>query len=78
MKAIANRFFIIIAFLFGIVNCIAKNSPPPPSPNGKTEGPPPPGLPIDEGIYLVFILAFLYGIYIIYNYQLKKRGRLKL
>ncbi|MCI4444241.1 MAG: hypothetical protein JHC39_12130 [Lentimicrobium sp.] len=47
-------------------------APHPPNPGGK-KPPPPPGLPIDDGIYIVFILALLYGIYIVYNHQLKTK-----
>lgn len=54
----------------GIMHTIA--APHPPNPGGK-KPPPPPGLPIDDGIYIVFILALLYGIYIVYNHQLKTK-----
>jgi len=73
MKTIKSRFFFIIIYLLGVMHIFAKPHPPhPPHPN-KTNDPPPPGLPIDTGIYLVFILALLYGIYIIYSHQLKTK-----
>lgn len=68
MKIITNRFFILIAFLCNIINAIAK--PHPPNPYKK---PPPPGLPIDESILILFLLALLFGIYIIYKDQLKQK-----
>lgn len=70
MKNITKKFFIIIIFLIGVLGAYAV--PHPPNPGGK-KPPPPPGLPIDDSIYLVFILALLYGIYIIYNHQLKTK-----
>jgi hypothetical protein len=56
--------------LIGISNAFAGPHPPPP--NGK-KPPPPPGLPIDENLFIVLILAVLFGIYIIYKYQLKTK-----
>jgi hypothetical protein len=52
------------------MNSIA--APHPPNPGGK-KPPPPPGLPLDNGLYIVFFIALLYGIYIIYNHQLKTK-----
>jgi hypothetical protein len=68
MKIIANKFFIIMIYLLGIVNTFAAPHPPPP--NGKRP-PPPPGLPIDENILIVLFVALLLGIYIIYNHSIK-------
>lgn len=49
----------------------------PPAPTAKSHGvnnvTPPPGLPIDEHIFIVMILAVLFGIYIIYSYRLKAK-----
>jgi H+/gluconate symporter-like permease len=70
MKTVKSKFFLILIYLFGVMHTFAK--PHPPHPN-KTNEPPPPGLPIDMGIYLVFILALLYGIYIIYNHNIKQK-----
>ncbi len=70
MKTINNRFFFILIFLFGVLG--AFSAPSPPMPTGK-KAPPPPGLSIDENLYLVFILALLFGIYTIYKYQLKTK-----
>ncbi|MBF2707448.1 hypothetical protein [Flavobacterium soyangense] len=70
MRIIIKKFFIIIISLFGIMNSIA--APHPPNPGGK-KPPPPPGLPIDDGLYMLFIIALLYGIYIIYNHHIKTK-----
>lgn len=71
MKTVKSKFFLIIIFLFGVMHTFAK--PNPPHPNKTNNDPPPPGLPIDLGVYVVFILALLYGIYIIYSHQLKTK-----
>lgn len=70
MRIIVKKVFIIMISLLGAMHTIA--APHPPNP-GARKPPPPPGLPIDDGIYIVFILALLYGIYIIYNHQLKTK-----
>jgi hypothetical protein len=75
MKIIANKSFILIIYLLGFVNIFA--APDPPMPNGKNQGPPPPpGLPIDENLSSLLIIALLFGIYIIYNhtYSPKKKS----
>lgn len=64
MKFIKNKFFCLILFLLGIMQVMAV--PKPPSPTGKIP-PPPPGLPIDDGLLLVIFIALTYGVYIIYN-----------
>jgi hypothetical protein len=70
MKIIANRFFVTMVCLLGALSAFA--APPPPTPNGKRP-PPPPGLPIDENLFIVLLLAVLFGIYMIYKYQLKTK-----
>lgn len=45
----------------------------PPSPTGKKKPPPPPGLPIDDSIIVLFILALIFGIYIIYTNKIKAK-----
>ncbi len=70
MKIIINKFLLIIICLFGVLDVFS--APSPPMPTGK-KPPPPPGLPIDENLYLVLIIALLYGVYIIYKYQLKTK-----
>jgi hypothetical protein len=68
MKAIVDKVFILIVTLLGMTDAFA--APHPPSPGSKTTTPPPPGLPIDENISFLLIMAMLFGIYIIYRYQL--------
>jgi hypothetical protein len=80
MKTLPNKFYLFIAFLFGTLDGIAGSGPkpPPPPPNAKATatmfGPPPPeGLPIDENIFILIIIALIFGIYIIYGHRLKTK-----
>ncbi|NDP28452.1 MAG: hypothetical protein GZ087_13665 [Flavobacterium sp.] len=57
-------------YLFGIFSTFAV--PHPPAPTGK-KPPPPPGLPIDDNLFILSIIAVLFGVYIIYKYQLKTK-----
>jgi len=70
MKIIANKFFMTTLFLLGSFVLFAGPTPPPP--NFK-KPPPPPGLPIDENILILIIIAILFGIYIIYNHNIKAK-----
>ena len=74
MKIVSNKFYILFIFLFWIMDLTAGNGAGsgPPSPTGK-KPPPPPGLAIDENIIVLFILALLFGIYIIYTNVIKAR-----
>lgn len=71
MKTIANKLFFVTIYLFGVT--IAFATPKPPAP-GYKKPPSPPGLPIDENILALIILAILLGIYIIYKHQLKTKA----
>lgn len=71
MKTIVTSFFIIVVCLLGVSDTFA--APHPPLPNNGKKPPPPPGLSIDDNLYVVFILALLFGIYIIYSYNLKTK-----
>jgi hypothetical protein len=74
MKIVPNKFYLLIAFLFGTLCAIAGNGGPPvPNISGRKKPPPPPGLPIDEHIYTIIIIALLFGIYIIYSHRLKTK-----
>ena len=74
MKTSLNAFFIVIAFLLGIVDTVAKNNPPVPNPNGRTNGfVGQPGLPIDEHLFYLLIIAVFFGIYIIYTCKLNTK-----
>jgi hypothetical protein len=70
MKIIANKFFITTLFLLGSFVLFATPKPPPP--NFK-KPPPPPGLPIDENLYVLILIAVLFGIYFIYNHNTKAK-----
>lgn len=52
-KILASILFVLISFV-----CSAQvNEPPPPMP------PPPPGLPIDNALPILIIIALAYGVY---------------
>jgi hypothetical protein len=72
MKIESNKFYFLIIFLFGIMSAFAQ-TPPVPSPTGRRRPPPPPGLPIDENVFILIIIAVLFGIYIIYDFKLKTK-----
>ena len=71
MKAIVYRVFVLIITLFGVTDAFAVPSPPAP---GDKRPPPPPGLPIDDHILFLLIIAILFGIYIIRKCQLKTKA----
>ena len=78
MKAISNKFLVFIFFLFGILNGMAKATPP--APNSKIAvavddppPPPPPGLPINEHLFYLLILAVIFGIYIVYSRKIHNK-----
>jgi hypothetical protein len=49
---LASILFVLISFV-----CVAQGGqPPPPMP------PPPPGLPIDDALPVLFVIALLYGV----------------
>jgi hypothetical protein len=73
MRILPNKFYVFIAFLFGTLYAIAQSSPPTPNPFGRKKPPPPPGLPIDENIFILIIIALLFGVYIIYSHRLKTK-----
>ena len=74
MNILPNKFYLFIAFLFGTFFAIAGN-PALPEPNlsGRRKPPPPPGLPIDENIFILIIIALIFGIYVIYCHKLKTK-----
>ena len=68
MRIYKKYFFTVLTFLFGVFDAIAIG---PPSPMKKP--PKPPKMPIDENIYILILIAILFGIYIIYNHRLKTK-----
>ncbi|MGJ8591526.1 MAG: PID-CTERM protein-sorting domain-containing protein [Aquaticitalea sp.] len=52
-KILASILFVLISF----VSVAQGGQPPPPMP------PPPPGLPIDNWVYGLFVVALIYGIF---------------
>ncbi|MBA4275305.1 MAG: hypothetical protein C0430_00880 [Flavobacterium sp.] len=71
MKIIASKLFFVIICLLGVTMAFAVPKPPPPV---YRKPPSPPGLPIDENIFVLVIGAILLGIYIIYRHQLKTKA----
>lgn len=73
MKTIVYRFFVLMVTLFGVMGVFAASHPP--SPGARTNNePPPPGFPIDDDIFVLVIVAILFGIYIICRHQLKTKA----
>ena len=68
MKTMAIKFLITIIYLLGVTIVFA--APHPPSPGFK-KPPSPPGLSINEDIFIIFIIALLYGLYAIFRHKLK-------
>ena len=52
------------AFFISVVCAVAQNQAPP-QPQFATQGTPPPGLPIDDGLIFLFAVALIYGVYIV-------------
>jgi hypothetical protein len=78
MKTVIKTFFIVIVFLFAIIESVAKNNPPVPNPNGRNNGfppPIPPGLPIDKNLPFLLVIAILFGMYVIYSQNIKTKNQ---
>ena len=71
MRIVPNRISVIIAVCLLSFTSIAAPINPPPPPTGP---PPPPGSPIDGGVFLLFIISLLYGLYKVYQYNIKKNA----
>ena len=70
MKTTIDKLIFVTVCLLGVAIAFAEPKPPPPN----YKGPSPPGLPIDENISVLIIMAILLGIYIIYRHQLKTKA----
>ncbi|WP_072989049.1 hypothetical protein [Flavobacterium segetis] len=68
MKYAKNISLLIPCLLYAIYTSAQGGgiTPPPPPPP-----PPPPGLSIDQNIFILIIIALIFGIYLIYSKTLK-------
>ena len=73
MKIRGVKFFIPIAFLLGIFDCIAQTTDPPNPGDGGPSGPPGLEMPIDIHLNILILLAILLGIYFMYKYHVKAK-----
>lgn len=64
-KNLHKYHYLLIALIVGTLGMTAQ----PPAPL-----PPPPGLPIDDGLLFLGIAAITYGIYTIYKYTKKRKS----
>jgi hypothetical protein len=69
MRTIMNKIITILVVLFSIQGVLAATpvEPPPPTPL-------PPGLPIDGGLVVLFLLALVSGYYLSKKYISTKKG----
>ena len=80
MKIVSNNFRFVIIFLFGCTYAFAGSSNNgPPAPTAKQNAvaidpTPPPGLSIDENIFILLVVALLFGTYIIYLSYIKTKN----
>tara|TARA_R110000868_G_scaffold294481_1_gene555039 strand:- start:592 stop:831 length:240 start_codon:yes stop_codon:yes gene_type:complete len=74
MKVFVKTIYFLFIFLFGMMTVFAGTVPAsgPPSPTGKGP-PPPPGLPIDDSLYILVVVALIYGCYIVTKKQIKSK-----
>ncbi|MFT5251518.1 MAG: hypothetical protein ACI87N_000500 [Flavobacteriales bacterium] len=76
MKVFVNKIYYLFILLFGVTAVLAGTAPAsgPPAPTGKGAGlPPPPGLPIDDYIYILILVALVFGCYIIQKRSVKTK-----
>jgi hypothetical protein len=72
MKIVSDKFFAFIAFLFGVASVFAGAKQTPPEPmQGQNIDPPPGDAPINDGVYILLIVAILFGLYVIYSNKTK-------
>ena len=68
MKLFSKSFFLIIALIFISATCLAKEDPPPPAAPAV-----PPGLPVDDNIYILLFFALALGFYKVYQFKHHKK-----
>ena len=68
MKLFSKSFFLIIALIFISATCLAKEGPPPPATPAT-----PPGLPVDDNIYILLFFALVLGFYKVYQFKHHKK-----
>ena len=79
MKRTKEIILTLTVFFLGIGDVLCKSEvPPPPPPTSRVTAvsafpPPPDGLPVNENIFILIIIAILLGVYIIYNHNLKTK-----
>ena len=75
MIRILNKYRLLVACLLGtIINVAAQGEPPAPAPASfNVSNPPPPGLPIDNNLFVLFVFGLLFGFYKIYFFTVKKK-----
>ncbi len=66
MKIVPSIFLLVLLMVSASATAIPSNGPPPP-------GVPPPGLPIDGDLVAMAILATVYGLFKIYNSQIRNK-----
>ena len=67
-KKITASILLMFISISGIAQVSHGGGEGPPPPQG---GPIPVGLPIDDGLIILFVAAFVYGIYMILKYSKK-------
>ncbi|RBP34733.1 hypothetical protein DFR65_101632 [Oceanihabitans sediminis] len=60
---LASVLFVLISFV-----CVAQDTPQPPAPA------PPPGLPIDSGVYVILVIGLMYGAYKILRFKVNSKA----
>lgn len=75
MIRILNKYSFLVTCLFvTIITVAAEGEPPPPAPASfGVSNPPPPGLPIDNNLFVLFVFGLLFGFYKIYVFAVKNK-----
>lgn len=70
-----KKYHFLITILCFILNVWVCVSQPPPPGEDVPDGPPPPplGMPIDDNIWVLGVMGFLLGAYIIHKFHIHKK-----